>query len=106
MTTVMTGRRIRHTRQPTLAYQMFACLLPGWDRIATWGPVSIRGFVTPFHKMWHNFCVRSGAAKRFHSSVALPHSQGPKRTPNVYEQFSSEEPGSAQDLALRKKGLP
>jgi hypothetical protein len=72
-----------HARQPALGYQVFVCLRPGWDRSAGWGPVGVRGFVTPFDKTRHNFGVRCGAAKRLHSSLAFPLSQGPERAMSV-----------------------
>ena len=70
---------MRHARQPALGYQVFVCLRPGGDRSSGWNPVGVRGFVTPFDKTRHNFGVRCGAAKRFHSSLTCPHGQGPER---------------------------
>jgi hypothetical protein len=95
-----------HARQPALGHQVFVCFRPGWDSGAGWDPVGVRGFVTPFDKMRHNFGVRCGAAKRLHDTLAFPHSEGPERATSVYEEASTKKPRCAQGLTLTKKRLP
>lgn len=106
MPRVMAGRRMCHARQATLRYQVFVCFLPQRDRIAVWGPVGIRSFVTPFRKTRHNLRMRFGTAEGLHSSLAFPHRQGPECAPGVDEKSPPRKPRCAHNLALRKKGLP
>lgn len=106
MPSIVAGRWVRHARKPALIYQVFVCLQPGGHSGRVRDPVGVRGFVTPFHQTRHSFRVRSGAAKRLHTSPAVPRSQGPECATRVYKESSAEEPRCVYDLTLTKKSLP
>ena len=95
-----------HARETALAHQSFMSFRPGWDGSAVRGPVRVCRFVTPFHKARHDFCVRPGAAKCLHRSLAFPDRQSPECVTSVDQKPSAQKSRSACDLALRKKGHP